>query len=93
MRCHGVASVREEWWGKVECEVGGWVRLLTVKEQHLLMAGRIPVKAQKRMRWKGYQRQDETQGQAMEKLQAVMVKFGAEMVAVRRARGGLGLER
>ena len=45
--CHGVAAVREEWWGKVENEVGGWVRLLTVKEQHLLMAGRIPVKAER----------------------------------------------
>ena len=69
LRCHGVATEREERWEKVESEVGGWVRLLTVKEQHLLMAGRIPVKAQKRMWWKGVQRQNETQEQAMLRLQ------------------------
>ena len=43
------------------------------------------------MWWKGTQRQNETREQAIMRLQAVMVKFGAAMVEVRRARGDLGL--
>ena len=43
------------------------------------------------MWWKGRHRPNETQEQAIMRLQAVMVKFGAAMVDVRRARGDLGL--
>ena len=88
-KCKNTRGMVEK--GTVEDEVGGWVRLLTVREHHLLMAGKIPVKAQKLMRWKGTQRQNETREQAIMRLQAVMVKFGAAMVEVRRARGDLGL--
>ena len=91
LECCGSASVREEWWKQVEAEVGEWIKKLTQRENHLLMAGRVPKRAQKLMWWKGRHRPNETQEQAMMRLQAVMVKFGAAMVEVRRARGDLGL--
>ncbi len=40
--CRGLEGVRNKGWKLVEEEVGDWVRELSVVEQHLLMAGRIP---------------------------------------------------
>ena len=56
-----------------------------------MMAGRIPLRARDAMRKEGKFKPGETIKQAMQRVQAVMVRFGIQMLEVRKEKGGMGL--
>ena len=89
--CPGLEVQRKKGWKKVYREVGEWIKELTIREHHLLMAGLMPQEAKKIMRLKGKIRPGESAEQAVGRLQAAMTAFGADMIEARKERGDLNL--
>ena len=89
--CSEQKKIREEWEAEAVAQVGDWIKRLSSNELQLLMAGRMPKRVRTLMRYKGKFEPGETLGQALIRLQAVMVKWGVKATEARAEKGDLGL--
>eukprot|EP00661_Eupelagonemidae_sp_cell13_P013958 gene13958-biopygen15629 len=91
LQCPAMNGQRNAQWEKISTQFGEWVQKLEITAQHLLLSGRLPEKAANEMKYKGKFRVLESISQALERLQAAMVKFGVAMLELRKSVGGMGL--